>query len=762
MLHCSTVNTMTFVFGTMYLIQPFKNALSRLQCFMQAAEQAEANLGLANGRVPPTWSLERDKYYPLRTYIQDLEMWSAATDMQEERMAPAVVLRLTGAARNIVREVPVDLLRDGQDFIDANGQQAHRTGLQVLVRLLQQRYGALPQEQQIFAVSELMTFHRLHHETTDEMIARWDVVMFRAIEQGGVVAFNPVIRAWIILTHLRIPRHLWPTILAPTQGLLPQTEAEYVAMIAYVRRNSHLHEVHGDRSKTLQQPYFLEESSSASVSQPTYSAWTADSAWDQYGDYSGSGWDYTYASDMQDDTHSWHSFSTANSEQHDELDWTDVEHISPGELNEYLYHQYVFAKRRFRAVGFKRHRYVGRPKGKGKGQRRGRKGKGKGGHGKHQAHSSGFWTDEWPTETDHDSEVDLDRIYFAGGKGGKGKGRGNPIGKDGLQMTCDDCGSTEHFKRNCTKGKSKGKGKGKSSKPSHGKSSAPASFHANAEHNPAYHAASEYPQPSASTHASMFMLTDQFAEQSERKPHTRITFMDGSPDVEILPARAENAVQNSSNFWTNHDALQTAVSETSTNLESAHAARHDLFYAWWPTSDADLAADPDQQVSYHSKVRLSSGESLLIDTGAIKPLAGDQWVKRASAAAEVAGRGTSFVPLDRPLSVEGVGQGSNNCTERAVVPIAMEDGVTGTYSPAVVPQSEIPALVGFDTLERRRVLLDCFNGKYYEIGAGGYDIQLSPGSRLLHLHKAPTGHPMLPATQWDKVKPGPSQAYTNM
>ena len=87
---------MTFVFGTMYLIQPFKNALSRMQCFMMAAEQAEANLGLANGRVPPTWSLERDKYYPLRTYIQDLEMWSAATDMQEERMAPAVVLRLTG------------------------------------------------------------------------------------------------------------------------------------------------------------------------------------------------------------------------------------------------------------------------------------------------------------------------------------------------------------------------------------------------------------------------------------------------------------------------------------------------------------------------------------------------------------------------------------------------------------------------------------------------------------------------------------------
>jgi hypothetical protein len=195
-------------------------------------------------------------------------------------------------------------------------------------------------------------------------------------------------------------------------------------------------------------------------------------------------------------------------------------------------------------------------------------------------------------------------------------------------------------------------------------------------------------------------------------------------------------------------------------IVSAVAPRHDLFYAWWPSSDAELEADEELRVSYHSKVRLSEGEALLIDTGAINPLAGEFWVKRASDLAAAAGRGTKFEPLARVLHVEGVGQGSNTCTERAIIPIAMEDGTTGTYSPAVVPSSEIPALVGFDTLERRRVVIDCYNGKYYEIGEGGYDINLSPGSRLLHLHKAPSGHPMLPATQWKSVKPGPSQAYS--
>ena len=151
---------------------------------------------------------------------------------------------------------------------------------------------------------------------------------------------------------------------------------------------------------------------------------------------------------------------------------------------------------------------------------------------------------------------------------------------------------------------------------------------------------------------------------------------------------------------------------------------------------------------------------MLVDTGAIKPLAGDAWCTRAAAAAAAAGHGTTYEPLAKTLTVEGVGTGANVCTHRAVIPVAFEDGVTGVYSPAVVPNSEIPALASFDILERRRVVLDCFNGKYFEIGAGGYDISLSPGSRVVHMHKAPTGHPMLPVTEWNSVKPGDTQVYS--
>ena len=244
----------------------------------------------------------------------------------------------------------------------------------------------------------------------------------------------------------------------------------------------------------------------------------------------------------------------------------------------------------------------------------------------------------------------------------------------------------------------------------------------------------------------------------ERASRTRISFMDGSPAIEIHPSALFHVQQ-----LFEGDTVHTAADEYSSHaVVPARSARHDLFYAWWHSSEAELAEEEELVVSYHAKVRLSKGESVLIDTGAIKPLAGDKWCNRAADVAKKFGRGTSYVPLDRPLTVEGVGTGSQVCREKAIIPIAMEDGVSGTYCPAVVPNSEIPALASFDILERRRVLLDCFNGKYYEIGQGGYDIQLSPGSRILHMHKAPTGHPMLPVTEWSAVVPGEAQVYTDM
>ena len=212
------------------LMSPFMRVLQHLFSFMNAQEQAEHHLGLANAKVPPSWGVEKERQYPLRMFVQDVELWGLATDLPEARQGPALALRLTGHAREMIREMPPQLLAFGQEIADAAGNIiGRRTGVECFLRALNTRYGALDQEIQIFNVSELMTFARRSGESTDQMITRFDIIMHRATQLGGVPAFDPVVRSWILLTHLKVPRNTWPMLLAPTLGMLPVNEVQYSA-----------------------------------------------------------------------------------------------------------------------------------------------------------------------------------------------------------------------------------------------------------------------------------------------------------------------------------------------------------------------------------------------------------------------------------------------------------------------------------------------------------------------------------------------------
>ena len=72
-------------------------------------------IGHSTSKVPPFWepSLEL-RGYPFRTWLQDLDVWAAGTELQPEQQAPAVVQRLGGAARELARGVPTQQLRDGR------------------------------------------------------------------------------------------------------------------------------------------------------------------------------------------------------------------------------------------------------------------------------------------------------------------------------------------------------------------------------------------------------------------------------------------------------------------------------------------------------------------------------------------------------------------------------------------------------------------------------------------------------------------------
>ena len=146
------------------------------------------------------------------------------------------------------------------------------------------------------------------------------------------------------------------------------------------------------------------------------------------------------------------------------------------------------------------------------------------------------------------------------------------------------------------------------------------------------------------------------------------------------------------------------------------------------------------------------GEGLLVDPGAHDDLVGEKWADRFAEEARQAGQQqpTTF-KLGQPVVVGGVGNG-NNVAETGVRCRVGVDGVAEQYEAPMIPGSSTPALLGIKTLKQRRALLDCFTGRLFLIGAGGYKLNLSPGSRELELEASHSGHWLLPCTDWEKTR----------
>ena len=546
-------------------------------------------------------------------------------------------------------------------------------------------------------------------------------------------------------------------------------------MIQYVRRNSHLFESTGDRQKSIQQPFLATSDADASTA-----FWISEVPQSQNPDYS-----YSYRSFpneswsafpaySDDDNASWHSFSTGKSaENDDDLTWDDMPSLDPDEQNEFLYLNYRFHKRRFRKVGFKRSRFTVRSRGKGYGKVRGKIGKGKGkgkGFGKPGLGSMsvpGFWVDYpqdltatayWTDDQDWTGHADTE-VYFKG----KGARKGNPVGKDGRQMKCSTpgCGSTEHFWRQCPmKGKGKGKGPGQSgstfvsnSYPAYpfASSSSASTMHPNTATSSAAQSSSS--QPASRPTTAFVFLASSIDQRSDEPAASTITFSDGRPSLKLFSEVCRDDADQQLFFRAPANAMMRslfAISEHPSLTDTEHSS---AFPTWLQPEGEEM------QLNYHSRVKLEHGESLLVDTGCIDALAGSEFIARVAECARKAGHGTEFRQLKKTITVEGVGQGSNSCAREACLPIAMEDGLTTMHTTSEVPNSTLPGLSGLNVMERRHVLLDLVHKKYIEVGPGGFKLTLPPGSRVLNMHTAPTGHLMLPITEWNKACKVDKQAF---
>ena len=191
--------------------------------------------------------------------------------------------------------------------------------------------------------------------------------------------------------------------------------------------------------------------------------------------------------------------------------------------------------------------------------------------------------------------------------------------------------------------------------------------------------------------------------------------------------------------------------------------------------DSEATDQKAYAVSEAFAVRTTSGKPgccLLIDTGSPNDLMGEEFHKDITRICRI--RGVT-APQKRkrnvPLRVGGIGNGSQQADVDAKFSIGINQRFDkhsscpkfAEFAGPVLPQTDVPGIIGQRSLRENRVILDCYNLRMYTIGPGSAKTELPPGSEMYDLQESKEGHLMLPCDQFPdprmKPTPGPMKSF---
>lgn len=176
---------------------------------------------------------------------------------------------------------------------------------------------------------------------------------------------------------------------------------------------------------------------------------------------------------------------------------------------------------------------------------------------------------------------------------------------------------------------------------------------------------------------------------------------------------------------------------------------------WYPAAGAQPAG------YYHASTKLPGGRlGILVDPGAWTNIGGKNNARKVAAAAVAAGHQPTQKRMDRPLAIQGVGNGVQRCDWEVDLPIAVpcdQDTVhLHRFETPIVeePGEELPLILGLRSMSEKEGVLEMGRGKERLTfpGPGGYTIQWSPGSRHFPLEPAPSGHLIMPCGEYGRVQ----------
>ena len=159
---------------------------------------------------------------------------------------------------------------------------------------------------------------------------------------------------------------------------------------------------------------------------------------------------------------------------------------------------------------------------------------------------------------------------------------------------------------------------------------------------------------------------------------------------------------------------------------------------------------------YHMNTRPANGSvALLLDPGSVGNLCGDKWAYELGKLANQHGLDLQVKRRDKPLQVSGVGSGTQQCNNDYRLPVALHNKNTGKadagfFETPAVENSELPGLLGLNSLRKLKVILDLGNLRMHIVGPGDFTVEsaLPPGTDTYDLEIASSGHLLLPCSQF--------------
>ena len=107
------------------------------------------------------------------------------------------------------------------------------------------------------------------------------------------------------------------------------------------------------------------------------------------------------------------------------------------------------------------------------------------------------------------------------------------------------------------------------------------------------------------------------------------------------------------------------------------------------------------------------------------------------------------------LNIRGVGSGSQRCEYNSRLPIVLRtsDGqyASGTFEAPTLQNSNVPGLLGLNTMRHQRAILDCGNLMLHFIGEGEATVNLPENATSHPLVVAPSGHLVLPCGDFEQA-----------